>query len=205
MYQVLHPWHWLTYGRNATAFGIVLAALLNLVTIIVLYGTWRAVNRQAKAANKQATAAESATEVSNALRIAAEDGARAQREHSELVKQQLLASLRPIVVVGRQPHPLQPETPQYFAANQGEGVAMEVICHYRDTPTDHIPLVQNIIGGSTKSVFSLNTQHAQNAGLELSYKSQDGRFFVTKVTVGPGGDFVNEASEVDVFGQPKPF
>lgn len=26
-YQLLHPWHWLTYGQNATALGAVVACL----------------------------------------------------------------------------------------------------------------------------------------------------------------------------------
>jgi len=54
LYQVLHPWHWLTYGQNA-AF---LAMVVNLFAVIVLVRTLSAVNRQAKAAGRQAEAAE---------------------------------------------------------------------------------------------------------------------------------------------------
>jgi hypothetical protein len=207
MYQVLHPWHWLTSGRNATAFGIVLAAALNLATIVVLTRTLRAVNKQATAADRQAEAAEeqvtaaaSATAVSKAQLSAAEESARAEREHSDLIRQQLLAALRPVIVIGRQPHPAQAGTQQYFAANHGEGLALEVVCQYADTPADHVPLMLNIIGRNAKSIFSLDMSHARKAGLQLKYRSQDGRYFLTKVEVTSGEDCEHETFEVNNLG-----
>jgi hypothetical protein len=58
LYQLRHPWHWLTYGQNATAFGIFLATAVNLLVVIVLIRTLSAVNRKAKVADRQAKAAE---------------------------------------------------------------------------------------------------------------------------------------------------
>src|SRR5262249_31446146 len=43
-YQVLHPWHWLTYGQNATALGVVVA----IVGTIVLYFYTRYTRRMMK-------------------------------------------------------------------------------------------------------------------------------------------------------------
>lgn len=90
LYQLRHPWHWLTYGQNATAFGIVGATLVNLVTLIVLVRTLRAVNKQARAADRQAQAAEKQaeaarkqTEVSEQQRIAAERAATAAEKQVE--------------------------------------------------------------------------------------------------------------------------
>jgi hypothetical protein len=38
LYQVLHPWHWLTYGSNATAVGVAISALgLVVVILYTLY------------------------------------------------------------------------------------------------------------------------------------------------------------------------
>jgi hypothetical protein len=58
LYQLRHPWHWLTYGQNATAFGIILATAVNLLAVYVLFRTLVTVNRQAQAADRQAEAAE---------------------------------------------------------------------------------------------------------------------------------------------------
>jgi hypothetical protein len=93
LYQLRHPWHWLTYGQNATAFGILMATLINSFTAYVLVRTLRAVNRQAKAADRQAEAAEAQasaarkqTEVSEQQRIAAERGAKAAEEQAVAAK-----------------------------------------------------------------------------------------------------------------------
>jgi hypothetical protein len=87
LYQLRHPWHWLTYGQNATGIGVLLATIVNWVTIIVLMRTLSTVNRQAHAADRQALAAEAQaeasrkqTEVSEQQRIAAERAANAAEE-----------------------------------------------------------------------------------------------------------------------------
>jgi ribosome-binding ATPase YchF (GTP1/OBG family) len=112
LYQIWHPWHWFTYGQNASRFGTVFTTLLNLATIYVLYKTLLAVNkqsdaadRQAKAAEEQVAAAKSSAAVSDAQRIATEQSALAEREHSALIRHQILSGLRPIIVVGKEPHP----------------------------------------------------------------------------------------------------
>jgi multidrug efflux pump subunit AcrA (membrane-fusion protein) len=93
LYQLRHPWHWLTYGQNATAFGIILATAVNLLAVYVLFRTLVTVNRQAQAADRQAEAAEAQaaaarkqTEVSEQQRIAAERAANAAEEQVEAAK-----------------------------------------------------------------------------------------------------------------------
>lgn len=93
LYQVRHPWHWLTYGQNATAFGVILATAVNLLAVYVLFRTLVTVNRQAEAADRQAQAAEAQadaarkqTEVSEQQRIAAERAATAAEEQVAAAK-----------------------------------------------------------------------------------------------------------------------
>ena len=86
---------------------------------------------------------------------------------------------------------------EYFAANHGQGVALDLVCSYRNTPTESLPLVQNILGAGQKALLGLHLQRAMAAGLIVRYKSQDGRSFVTNVKVGAGQDFVQETFEVD--------
>ena len=84
-------------------------------------------NRQAKAADRQAAAAEqvlaakSATAVSEAQGTATEQGAMAEREHSELIRHQTLANLRPILVITERRLPIG--VTAYSVENHGEGVA----------------------------------------------------------------------------------
>jgi hypothetical protein len=54
--------------------------------------------KQANAADAQVAAAQASSKVSEEHLQAARDSAAAEREHSEIIKSQLLASLRPIVV-----------------------------------------------------------------------------------------------------------
>jgi hypothetical protein len=39
LYQLRHPWHSLTSGQNATAFGILVATAVNMLAVIVLIRT----------------------------------------------------------------------------------------------------------------------------------------------------------------------
>jgi hypothetical protein len=234
LYQLLHPWHWLTYGQNATAIGIVLAAILSILSIYVLARTLHAVNRQAVAADRQAEAAEaqaiaarkltevaeqqrlaseraanaaeeqvaaarSSTAVSDAQRIATEQSALAEREHSDLIRIQILASMRPFVVVGREPNPAMAGSWQYFALNHGEGVALDVAFSYRNGTKNLISISQNILGPGQRAILGFQLQHAQQVGLQARYSSQDGRLFVTTIELR-NQDFIQTAFEVDKNG-----
>jgi hypothetical protein len=205
LYQLLHPWHWLTYGQNATAFGILLATAVNLLAVIVLIRTLSAVNRQARASDRQAKAAEeqvkaaeAATAVSDAQRIATEEGARAEREHSELIRQQLLATLRPILIIAKLDD--GKGNVIYAVENHGEGAALSVKVRYRGEMKE-LFLSHDIIGPNRRAVTALDSTRFDKDGVTLWYQSQDGRFFVTTAFGKIGSlEVRQETLEVDARG-----
>lgn len=231
LYQLRHPWHWLTYGQNATAFGIFLATAVNLLAVYVLFRTLVTVNRQARAADRQAEAAEaqadaarkqtevseqqriaaeraanaaeeqvraaqSATTVSEAQRKAAEQAATAEREHSELIRQQLLATLRPILVIAR--HEDSSGAVTYLVENHGEGVALSVKASYRGRAQE-LFLSLDILGPNHSAVTALLPKSFEADGVDVRYQSQDGRFFVT-TAFGKGLEVRQTTIEVDAKG-----
>lgn len=66
MYQIYHPWHWLTYGQNGVMIGVLLSLLVNAFSVFVLFKTLGIVNRQSVAADRQASAAEAQAAVATA-------------------------------------------------------------------------------------------------------------------------------------------
>ena len=134
--------------------------LIRIVTIVVLMMTWSAAHHAARAASEQAAAAKALTEVSKAQQIATEraaaaaeaqvaaaeasgvlarqqllavqESAAAERVHSELIRQQTLASLRPILAFSRR------TSSSGFMGwtvleNQSEALALEISA-YNGTP-----------------------------------------------------------------------
>lgn len=80
LYQISHPWHWLTYGQNGIVFAASLSLLVSALTVYVLIRTLHAVKQQARAADRQAEAAE--------------EQAKAARAGSELARAQLWEATR---------------------------------------------------------------------------------------------------------------
>ncbi|MBB5066014.1 hypothetical protein [Granulicella mallensis] len=206
LYQLQHPWHWLTYGQNATALGIILGSVLSVLTVWVLAKTLVAVNAQALAARMQAdaaieqvAAAKSSTSVSDAQRIATEESALAERAHNALIRVQLLNEMRPVLVVGKRPHPTMSGTLQNIVSNHGQGVALDIVFNYRDTTRDAISLNQNILGPSESVVLHMDLQRVALAGLQARYLSQDGRYFATTALL-VNQEFVSSAFEVNEKG-----
>ncbi len=204
LYQLLHPWHWLTYGQNATAVGIFIATAVNLLAVYVLFRTLSAVNSQAEAANRQAAAAEeqvnaakAATAVSDAQRIATEEGARAEREHSELIRQQLLASLRPLLVItkGDDGH----GNVTHLVENHGVGAALSVKVCYRGK-VQELFLSHDIIGPNQSAITALDPTRFEADGVTVWYQSQDERFFVTTAFGKSGLEVRQSTIEVDSKG-----
>lgn len=201
LYQLLHPWHWLTYGQNATAFGILIATAVNLLAVFVLIRTLSAVNRQAKASDRQAAAAEeqvnaakAATAVSDAQRIATEAGARAEREHSELIRQQLLATLRPILIITKLDD--GKGNVVYAVQNHGEGAALSVKVSYRGEVKE-LFLSHDIIGPTRSAITALDPTRFEKDGVVVRYESQDGRFFAT-TAFGKSGSLEVRQSTIEV-------
>lgn len=230
--NIFHFWHWLTYGQNATALGVLLATTVNLFAVIVLIRTLLAVNRQAGASDRQAQAAEeqakaarkqtevseqqriaaeraavaaeeqvrgaiSATAVSEAQRIAAEQAAKAQREHSELIRQQLLANLRPILIVSKRSD--KHGNLEYLVENHGQGIALFIRANYCSRSHQSMAVAHDILGPNHEAPIKLDWKSFEEAGLQIRYTSQDGRFFTTTASAN-GLDFSQRTFQVDANG-----
>jgi hypothetical protein len=206
LYQLCHPWHWLTYGQNAIALGIFIPLIVSVITIVVLIRTLNAVNAQAQAANRQAKAAEeqvaaaqAATAVSEAQRRAAEQSAEAARLQSELIRYEFLANLRPVLGVDKEINPRMTSTLQYWLINYGRGAALDIEATYRGKSMERIGVSANILGPDTRTQFAVNTDRAQAEGLQILYRSEDGRRFATTVTMN-GNNFEAKTFQVDEKG-----
>jgi type II secretory pathway pseudopilin PulG len=96
----------------ATICGVVLAA----ITILVLVATWKAIRRQAEAAEDQAAAARAQTQ-------AAKDAAESARKQSDLLLAQIEQSTAPLLVA-------EPDDRDGFRncklVNRGAGVAFQI-------------------------------------------------------------------------------
>jgi len=206
LYQLLHPWHWLTYGQNAVAFGVFLPLIVSVVTIYVLIRTLKAVNAQAKASDRQAKAAEeqvaaarAASAVSDAQRRAAEQSAEAARTHSELVRHELLAKLRPVLAVDKEINPQMSGNWRFWIFNYGRGTALDIESTYRGRTNDRVGVSANVLGPGTKTIFDLNIERARSEGFQVLYRSEDGRRFATTVTLD-GYNFQAKTFQIDEKG-----
>ncbi|MGA8594895.1 MAG: hypothetical protein WB676_09140 [Bryobacteraceae bacterium] len=141
-----------------------------------------AAERAAQAAEEQARAARSATEVAEAQRIAAEQAVQAARIQSELTRHEILARLRPILVIASHANP-NPNYPDLlYAENHGQGVALDV----KVIPTGSViagtaGILHNILGPGQKSLLGTDSATIKREGVKAYYQSEDGRRFVTVV------------------------
>lgn len=198
-YQILHPWHWLTYGQNASAAAILVSAIVNLATVIVLIRTLVAVNRQAVASDRQAKAAEeqvksakAATLVSEEQLKAARDSAAAEREHSDFLKLQHLAALRPVLVFQKRITSSHTATE---IVNESEALALDISLWNGkpDAPESKGVVGKVILGaGSTSWLRGIDYGAVVNESgrfvsaperpIFAKYRSQDGRWFITALS-----------------------
>lgn len=209
LHQLERAWHWFTYGQNAEGVGVICATAVGITSIVVLIYTLVAVNRQAAAATAQAEAARKQTEVSEQLRVVAERSASAaeeqvaaakssadasdaqrrateasaaaERAHSELIRHQLLASLRPVLILTRRPNALHQW--DYFVENHGQGIAIEAAMSYRKSPMDGINLAQTIVGAGRSARAALDERRLMGDSAQINYQAEDGRCFVTIVNL----------------------
>ncbi len=117
-------WSWLSANSAAVQSVEALVGLvLTLLTIFVLIVTWRAIKRQAKAAEEQTVAARAATAVAEEQKRAAVDAAESARKQSELLSAQLEQSIAPLLVA-------EPDDRQGMKnvrlVNRGPGVAFKI-------------------------------------------------------------------------------
>jgi len=146
---------------------------------------------------EQVRAAQSATAVSEAQRIAAEQAAMAEREHSELIRQQTLAALRPILVITKRDD--GHGNMECFVENHGEGVALAVKANYRGPTHQDVFIAHDILGPNHSAVIALRWETFQADEMQVRCESQDGRFLVTTASA-KGLELRQTAFEVDAKG-----
>lgn len=117
-------WCWLTSNSGPLqSISALLSVGLAFVTIVVLVITWRAIKRQAKAAEEQAIAARALTEVATEQTKAAVDAARSAEKQSNLLSAQIEQSTAPLLVS-------EPDDrsgfKNYKLVNRGPGVAFQL-------------------------------------------------------------------------------
>jgi len=96
---------------------------LALITILVLIVTWMAIKRQAAAAEAQANAALTLTEVAEKQTKAAVDAAESARRQSDLLSSQIEQAVAPLLVA--EPDD-RPGFKNYKLVNRGPGVAFQI-------------------------------------------------------------------------------
>jgi hypothetical protein len=198
LYQLCHPWHWLTYGQNATALGILFATSVNVFSVFVLTRTLRSINRQALAADRQAQAAEAQAVAANALKAvseaqtaASERAAKMAEDANILAGKQMLAQMLPLLVLQREDMTVigSKDFISYLVQNQGSGTAQHVAWWYgrlSQQPRFDGQISSSLIGAGYSAKVELNWERIQREWLTIAYDSMDGRGFITSVAVENG-------------------
>jgi hypothetical protein len=171
-------WQWVTC--NSAALQIIAAlvgALLSLVTIGVLYVTWRAIKRQAKAAEKLTEATQQQIETSKAQASAA-------KEQVEVARRQITESLRPILTFST-----VAIYKKGYVKNEGCGVALDVWYTYGtlaapSQPERRYVLDRTLIppGGELEFAYGQSSIESKG-GLLIVYESLAGRVSATHVSI----------------------
>jgi hypothetical protein len=214
-------WQWLElHGAALQAAGSVIGALVGCVTIPVLVMAYFAARQAACAATEQALAARAQTEVSRAQQLAAEraaaaaeaqvasaetsgaiarqqllaaqESAAADRIHSKLVRQQTLASLRPVLMFVRR---FSSHISWTVLENQSEALALDVAAFngHPDSPGKPITVspgilaagaearLEGIDSGTPETNIYGEVVKSSPIPVFVKYRSQDGRWFRTIV------------------------
>ncbi len=120
----MNIWCWFN-SNSAVIQGIAALSSVALaaVTICVLVITWKAIKRQAIAAEEQAGAARALTQVAKDQTKAAIDAAESARKQSDLLSSQIEQSSAPLLVA--EPDD-RPNMKNYKLVNRGPGVAFKI-------------------------------------------------------------------------------
>jgi hypothetical protein len=117
-------WHWLNSNASQLQSAAALSGIvLTLVSILVLFVTWRAIKRQAIASELQADAARALTRVATEQTKAALDAAESSRRQADLLARQYELSTAPLLV--SEPDD-RPNMKNCKIVNRGQGVAFQV-------------------------------------------------------------------------------
>jgi hypothetical protein len=215
-------WDWLKWnGAVLQAAASLVGTLIGLVTIPVLIATWRAAHHAARASADQATAARELTEVSRAQQWAAEraataaeaqvssadanaalarqqlaalqESADAERAHNELIRQQTLAALRPVLRFGVR-YSSGGQLSWTILENESGALALDVSA-FNGTPQEPGRVIDvsntTLPPGASSSIDGIEWDEEFSGGGRVSYpnpislfaryRSSDGRWFRTVV------------------------
>jgi hypothetical protein len=145
--------------------------------------------RAALAAEEQVRAAIASSAVSDAQRKATEDSAKAERAHSELIRHQIFAQLRPVLVLGARPHPTQGGAIETYIENHGMGIALNIRIKLlmpegsTTQRTQDLTPDTDVLGPSRRALFYYNYRESLYGKIQVNYDSLDGRHFVTTAKV----------------------
>ncbi|HEX4019553.1 MAG TPA: hypothetical protein VHX63_00270 [Acidobacteriaceae bacterium] len=127
VYLLPDLWNWLyTNGTAVQALSSVLAVVVGIVTIIVLRITWKAINRQAAAAEEQTKASYALIKAAEEQTKATIETAAAAKEQGRLLALQYEQSLAPLIVARRVFGEPGNGLPMLELKNIGTGVAVDV-------------------------------------------------------------------------------
>jgi len=177
---------WLSNNSEA------IQSILSGITIVVLVFTWRAANKQAHAAEAQAEAARALTIVGKAQTAAAEIAAQLALKANELTRIQMLARMRPILVMVQDPlrRAGTADKMNYFIRNQGPGAAQHVAWWYgrpNRPPRFDQRVSSSLIGSGHDAEIVLNLDQVAHDEVTISYDSLDGQGYLTFVSIENGG------------------
>jgi hypothetical protein len=165
LYQVLHPWHWITYGQNSSAVGATaagLAAIAAAVAGIFAVRTYNATLEQLAVSRNQA----------------------------ELAATQMLSQLRPVLLMRSRVNPNL--TKGFSIENVGSGAAHRISWDYIPAAgllDEHFDrerdlerqLNTNLLIANAEEPISVDKTLLSEMGLMLKYFSSDGRIFITRL------------------------
>jgi hypothetical protein len=190
-----HVWR-LAYEHGQVVFnGFIAIATLVVITLQTI-----ASHAQAKAAKAQVAASESSQTVSEELLKATKEAASAERRHGDLVRYQILESLRPMIAfIGR----IEGMDRRLQFQNQGSGAALRfsVRVSNRSVGAGAIQIPQFVGPGSYDQLRI--TETASGYSIALRYHSIDGREFETKGAVKDGVITVQTVAEIGPNGEDK--
>lgn len=122
-----------------------------------------------------------------------------ERHANRGLKSWVQKQLRPVLGVDKEINPRMTSTLQYWLINYGRGAALDIEATYRGKSMERMGVSANILGPDTRTQFDVNTDRAQAKGLQILYRSEDGRRFATTVTIN-GNNFEAKTFQVDEKG-----
>jgi hypothetical protein len=161
----------------------------------------RSAERSAKASEAQAHAIpaqlQAAEKASHAAIQQAEVAIRTADEAKRIAKlseAEMQASLRPIIVLERRYDKMM--NLEDFVANAGKGPALKLSANYGAGVQPNGFYVPNVLSAGGELKLLVDWTHGQGQGMTFFYESQDGRKFMTRITVDNRWTLLHNHAEI---------